>query len=132
MKHIISLAIALVLGISTLSAQSKLDAWSELKAFHGVMSQTFHPAEEGNLTPIKTRIDEMCTLANTLNKSKAPAEFPNKKEVKSATKRLAKGSKALKKLIAAKASDEEIVKNLSGLHDVFHEIVGLCSGEHHD
>ncbi|HSB10705.1 MAG TPA: hypothetical protein VLM38_14550, partial [Blastocatellia bacterium] len=31
------------------------DTWNELSSFHSLMSQTFHPLEEGNLTPIRTR-----------------------------------------------------------------------------
>jgi len=30
----------------TVKAQSKFEKWSELKSFHTVMSQTFHPSEE--------------------------------------------------------------------------------------
>jgi hypothetical protein len=37
------------------SAQSTFDKWPAIKEFHDVMSETFHPAEEGNLAPIKLR-----------------------------------------------------------------------------
>jgi hypothetical protein len=112
-------------------AQSKFDAWPQLKEFHKVMSQTFHPAEEGNLEPIKTRIGEMVEKASALKSSTIPAEFNNKKVVKAVSK-LEKDSKKLQKSIDAKASDEEIKKSITALHDVFHRIVGLCSeeGEH--
>jgi hypothetical protein len=33
------------------SAQSTFDKWPAIKEFHDVMSETFHPAEEGNLAP---------------------------------------------------------------------------------
>lgn len=108
------------------NAQSNLDSWAELKEFHKVMSQTFHPSEEGNLEPIKTRIDEMVQKADALLASKIPADFNNKK-VKKAVAKLARDSKKLQASIKAGASDEEIKKSLSHLHDVFHEIVGLCA-----
>lgn len=113
------------------TAQSKFDSWPQLKEFHTVMSQTFHPAEEGNLEPIKTRIGEMVEKASALKSSTIPAEFNNKNVVKAVSK-LETNSKKLQKKIDAKASDEKIKKSITALHDVFHQIVGLCSeeGEH--
>lgn len=52
-----------LVAIQEVSAQSIFDKWVELKAFHGVMSQTFHPSEEGNLELIKTRSEEMAEKA---------------------------------------------------------------------
>ena len=40
------------------------------------------------------------------------------------------GSIKLDAKIKAGAKDEEIVKDLSALHDVFHTIVGLCRPGH--
>ena len=101
-------------------------AWPEIKTFHKVMSQTFHPSEEGNLQPIKERSAEMAEKANALKMAKIPAEF-NKKQIVASVNKLAKDSKALDKLVKSKASDEKITKALNGLHDTFHTIVGLCT-----
>ena len=101
-------------------------SWPEIKTFHKVMSQTFHPSEEGNLQPIKERSAEMAEKANALKMTKIPAQF-NKKEIVAAVNKLAKDSKALDKLVKSKASDEKITKALNGLHDTFHTIVGLCT-----
>ncbi len=117
-------------GISSLQAQSIFEKWGELKQFHGVMSQTFHPSEEGNLEPIKTRSKEMMEKAAILAKSKIPQEYQTKK-ILQAVKRLEKDSEALHQMIEQKASNESITKSLSALHDVFHEIVGLCRNEKH-
>lgn len=113
------------------NAQGKFDSWPQLKEFHQVMSQTFHPSEEGNLEPIKTRIGEMVQKASSLANSTIPQEFDTEK-VKAAVLKLEKDSKKLQAKIAAGASDSKITKYLNGLHDVFHRIVGLCSeeGEH--
>ncbi|WP_343748710.1 hypothetical protein [Fluviicola sp.] len=134
----IALLLLVGFGISALmnqaSAQSKLQDWNELKDFHKVMSQTFHPSEEGNLEPIKTRIGEMVEKAKALQASKIPADFDNKK-VKKAVAKLVTNSEKLQKSIKDGASDEKITKSLSALHDVFHQIVGLCSeteGHDHD
>jgi superoxide dismutase len=72
--------------------KGKFDDWQELKDFHKVMSQTFHPSEEGNLQPIKTRSKEMVEKANLLAKSTIPVEF-NKKEVVATVQKLAIDSK---------------------------------------
>ena len=105
--------------------QSKFDSWPELKTFHGVMSQTFHPSEDGDLKPIKERAGEMVEKAQALASSKIPKEFDNEK-VRAAVAKLVTGSQELKTIIDKKEKDEVITKNLSALHDTFHEIVGLC------
>ena len=110
--------------------KGKFDEWPALKDFHKVMSETFHPSEEGNLQPIKTRSGEMVLKADLLVKSIIPAEF-NKKEVVAAIQKLKLDSKKLDKLVKGKKSDKEISEALVKLHDVFHEIIGLCSEESH-
>jgi hypothetical protein len=124
-----SICLILISAITnSAKAQSKFDAWPQLKEFHQVMSQTFHPVEEGNFEPIKSRVGEMVEKANALKSNPIPSEF-NKKEVVKAVAKLQKDSKKLQKLIAAGGTDEDIKKSLSSLHDVFHQIVGLCSEE---
>lgn len=124
MKKLIILSF-LMLSASLTFSQAKTDNWPELKSFHSVMAQTFHPSEEGDLKPIKERAGEMVTKAEALQKSKIPADLNNDK-IKSAIDRLVTGSKELKTMVDEKESDEAITKNLSALHDTFHEIVGLC------
>ncbi len=112
------------------ATKSKFDDWPALKDFHKVMSQTFHPSEEGNLEPIRTRSKEMVEKANLLAKSTIPAEF-NKKEVVAAVQKLVVDSKKLDKLVKSKKSNKELTEALTKLHDVFHEIIGLCTNEEH-
>jgi hypothetical protein len=42
------------------------------------MSETFHPAEEGNLAPIKLRSEEMMSKAAALLTAPKPADFKTK------------------------------------------------------
>lgn len=131
----IALLLLVGFGIAALasqaSAQSKQE-WPELKEFHKVMAQTFHPSEEGNLEPIKTRIGEMVQKAKTLQASKFPSDYDNAK-MKAAVDQLVTDSQKLEADIKKGASDKKITKSLSGLHDVFHQIQGLCSAtEKHD
>ncbi|WP_413997712.1 hypothetical protein ACMDB5_07890 [Flavobacterium sp. W1B] len=117
---------ALLFAANTIAAQSTFEKWPAIKEFHQVMSQTFHPAEEGDLAPIKARSEEMASKANIVLKSNIPKEFKTKAILASA-KNLQLKSADLHKLVASKASDADILKSITELHDVFHEIVGLCS-----
>jgi len=104
--------------------------WSELDAFHDVMSKTFHPAEEGKLDPIRSKSAEMVSRAVAWKNSTAPAGY-DKNAVKENLKELVKGSKKIDKLVKQNASDKELTEELSALHEVFHGIVEKCSeGEH--
>lgn len=127
MKHLKAfLVLALIVVANTVSAQSTFDKWPAIKEFHEVMSQTFHPAEEGNLAPIKARSEEMMNKAAMLLKSDIPTEFRTDAILASA-ERLQIKSKALHKLVKSNGTDAAIVKSITDLHDTFHEIVGLCS-----
>jgi len=102
--------------------KGKFDEWPEIKDFHKTLSETFHPSEEGDLKPIRTRSGEMVKKAITLSKSKIPNEF-NNKAITDAIKKLESGSKALDKIVRKKGSDKAITKSLHQLHDIFHLIV---------
>ena len=127
MKHLKTfLVLALIVVANSVSAQYTFDKWPAIKEFHEGMSQTFHPAEEGNLAPIKARSEEMMNKAAMLLKSDIPTEFRTDAILASA-ERLQLKSKALHKLVLSNGTEAAIVKSITDLHDTFHEIVGLCS-----
>lgn len=129
MKNVVFLAFLLVCflgGAQTASAQD----WAELKDFHGVMSQTFHPMQEGDFQPIRERSGEMAQKAKAVAKSAIPEQY-NNKEILLAVKQLAKGGKSLNKLVKKGGTDEAVGQSLTALHDVFHRIMGLCN-DHED
>ncbi len=129
MKHLKTfLALTLIFLANTISAQSTFEKWPAIKEFHEIMSQTFHPAEEGNFDPIKARSEEMMLKAAILLKSEIPEEFKTEGIFASAG-RLETKSVALHKLVTSKATDDILFKSITDLHDTFHEIVGLCSEE---
>jgi len=130
-KYVMIIALLTGFAVKT-NAQASAKDWKELKAFHSVMAATFHPSEEGNLQPIKERSGEMVEKAKALAASKVPDEF-NKPEMLKAIQELVMGSEKLDAMVKAKVADEEITKYLSGLHDIFHKIVGLCKpGDKHE
>ena len=120
--------IAFVFVANAVQAQTAADKWPALKELHGVVSQTFHPSEEGNLQPIKARSEELYNKAAALLKSDIPADYRTNAILASAEKLQIK-SKVLHKLVVAKAADADITKSLKEVHDVYHDIAGLCSEE---
>jgi hypothetical protein len=123
MKFVIAIFSFLVISIAAF-AQDK-PTWEELKTFHGVMGQTFHPSEEGNLTPIKTRSAELVEKAKKLAASTPPAAY-NRADIKAALKELVAESEKMDKAVKQKKSDAELTQQISAVHDAFHKIAGLC------
>jgi len=131
MKSIKAFAvIALFFAVNTLSSQSVTDKWPAIKTFHEVMSRSFHPAEEGNLAPLKNFSETLMNKAQELTKSEIPAEFKTKAMLNSID-RLQRKTVEVHKLVLSQGSDTDLTKAITEAHDIFHEIVGLCSGEKH-
>jgi len=128
MKIKILAIITFLLTASSIHAQAAADKWPALKEFHAVISQTFHPAEEGNLAPLKARAEELAIKGTALLKSDIPAEYRTNAILISA-QNLQIQAKALYKLVATNAPDAEIMKSVTIVHNTFHEIAGLCSEE---
>lgn len=101
-------------------------AWKELSEFHTVMSQTFHPLEDNNFTPIKERSGEMLAKAIALKSAKIPTSF-NTPEIKKAIDELVQGATELHKVNTKKVKNDVLKEKLEKLHDKFHEIQGLCN-----
>ena len=114
--------------ISTFSFAQKGE-WKEQTAFHNVMSKTFHPAEEGNFQPIKSKSEELVMAASNWKKAKIPNDIADKKMVKTTLKKLYKDSKTINSKIKKGASDSDLKTDLFALHDTFHTVVGLCNAK---
>ncbi len=122
--HIFVLILVFV-GSTALSSGAG-EKWPELAAFHKIMSETYHPAEDSDFKPIKERIGEMVLAAASLNTAAIPAEY-NTPEIIETAKKLESDSRILEEKIKAGATDGEIFKEFNSLHDTFHKIVGLCN-----
>jgi len=114
------------LFVNSISAQSIFEKWPEMNVFHEVMAETFHPSEENNLEPLKTRSEELMKKAENLLNSNIPEEYRTK-AILSSLENLQLKSETLHKLVLSKASDTELKQSIIGVHDAFHEIVGLCN-----
>src|SRR5688572_7072291 len=121
MKKFISMLVVTFLLLTAAQSQEKKQ-WKEMHDFHAVMSSTFHPAEDGNLQPIRSRSQEMYDKAVSWSKSDAPEGY-DKEAVKKSLKKLVGGSKEINKLVKENAEDKVLTEKLTALHDVFHEIM---------
>lgn len=123
---IISLAILLMAFMPATQAQNNnKPVWKELKTFHGFMSSSFHPAEEGNFAPLRQKADSLLIAAKNWLASPIPADF-KPVETKAALKKLVAQCTRVKKEVDNKAVDEVLMKNITEAHNVFHTIVGEC------
>ncbi len=121
----LTLAIIAIISFQSLSAQ-KIE-WKELKNFHGVMSKTFHPAENDNLQPVKDSASVLLVKAIAWEAAPVPAEYA-KKDVKKILTALVAKCDELNKAVIAKKSDADLKKLITEAHEIFHQIVEKCHG----
>lgn len=101
------------------------DNWMELKEFHKVMAQTFHPAETDNLDPLKKRSAELMAKSSLLAASVSPKSL-DKPAIKLALMQLEKQCIEINKLNNKKASNAILKKKITAAHYTFHVVQGLC------
>lgn len=120
----ITLAVVALLLFQTLNAQKKAE-WKELSDFHGVMSKSFHPAEEGNLQPLKANSADLLAKAKVWQTSAIPAGY-KADETKKVLVELTAKCDETNKAVIAKKSDAELTKLITEAHEVFHQIAEKC------
>lgn len=114
-----------VIFTQSLWAQTANARWQEMYDFHEVMSTTFHPAEEGNLQPLRAKADELYNRAKAWKAAKVPAGY-NPAKTADTLKRLVKQCKTIRKAVKANKSDAELTTLITNAHEVFHEIMEKC------
>ena len=123
MKKILLLTAAFVFAIAGFS--QKEGDWKEMHNFHGVMSKTFHPAEENDLKPVKENAADLLSKAKVWQSSTVPKGY--KADVaKPILKRLVSKCDDITKAVKAKKSDADLKKMITEAHDIFHEIMEKC------
>lgn len=130
MKHRFLLACIMLMLIPALSFAQKKVNWPEMKAFHALMSVSFHSAEEGKFEPMKKRGDSLHMAAEKWYNSPIPAGF-KVDMTKEVLKTLVEKTRVLAKLIEGGSSNEKLMASITEAHDVFHKIVGECREEDH-
>jgi UTP-glucose-1-phosphate uridylyltransferase len=94
------------------------------------MAQTFHPAEENNFEPLRTRSGELYAKAILLKNSTPPASASNPK-VQDALSRLEQQCLSIHQLVQKPSKNEaeknaKLFEQITKAHDIFHEVEGLC------
>jgi len=119
------LAFAAFFALNSVSAETFTERWPQIKAYHELMTKTYHPAESGDLEPIRTHSELLVQKAEALTVENMPKEFRNPKTIETLLV-LKKQTKVVNDLVLEQAADHEITKALSALHDTFHKIVTMC------
>ncbi|MCX6318004.1 MAG: hypothetical protein NTW29_11980 [Bacteroidetes bacterium] len=122
MKKTILLAACMV-AVVFVHAQQK--DWKEMHDFHGIMSVTFHPAEENNLQPLKDSANSLLTKAKVWQQSVVPEGY-NAAITQPILKRLAAECAAIAAAVKRKKPDSELKAMITKAHDTFHEIMEKC------
>lgn len=131
MNNIKKLAVALLFVVAIpMSAQNGIDKWPAMKTYHEVMARIYHPVEKGDLGALRGYAQTLADKAMELTTKEIPREIKTEALMKAVT-RLQVKSQEVAKLVKANASDEALKKSITEAHDIFHEIVGMCTGEKH-
>ncbi len=124
MKKVLLVLLVSFGSLLQMHAQEKKN-WVEMHQFHAVMGKSFHPAEEGNLQPLKDNAAQLLEKAEAWQKSVVPQGY-NKAVTAPILKDLVAQCKVVKKAVADKKTDEELTKQIIKAHDIFHEIMEKC------
>lgn len=103
----------------------EMDTWKALTDFHKVLAETYHPAENGNLEPIKSRSSELMMKALNMKKSTIPKSIDSP-ALRANIEALVKESNALHKQVKKKMKDAVIKAKLFEVHEIFHKIQEEC------
>ncbi len=128
MKKIALFLLATVIFAGAGFAQTQKTAtavWPEMKAFHELMSSTFHPAEEGNFAPLKEKAPQLYRAAKVWFASEIPSTF-KATETKATLEKLMIQCHDIWYQIDKKATDDKLKQMITEAHDTFHKIVGEC------
>lgn len=107
-----------------------MSAWKEMDAFHAMLGTTFHPAQKGELAPLKANASTLAARARTWSESTPPqaCATPDPRE---AVRGIAASASALAERVAANAPDAELTTAIGAIHDSFEALEKQC-GPHHD
>lgn len=125
MKKISLFVAAALLSVASFAQQAE---WKQMKDFHGVMSKTFHPAEEGNLAPVKANATELVAKAKAWESSTVPAGY-DAQISQPLLKKLVTACSVLEAGVKAKKTDKELTTLITAAHESFHELTEKCKVE---
>jgi hypothetical protein len=136
-----SLAIAVFVAASTAAAQPasapksatkpemkhEASPWKEMNAFHEVLGATFHPVAAGNFAPLREKAPDLNGKAREWAASTAPAACATEK-ISTDVAAISSQALVVSNLVLAKASDDDLRKAITELHDKFESVEKACGG----
>ncbi len=126
MKKVQNLFLMLIFSSITLTVHAQEEAsWKAMEDFHAVMSTTFHPADEGNLQPLKDKAGDLLNKATAWQKSTVPGGY-NGALTRPILKRLVKQCRKINEAVKSNTSDAELKIMITDAHEIFHEIKEKC------
>lgn len=126
MKKIVLFLLASFLFCGAGFAQSQKTAvWPEMKAFHELMSASFHPTEEGNFAPLREKANQLYRASKVWYASEIPSTYKTE-ETRANIEKLMIQCHDIMYQVDQKANDDKIKPMIVAAHDIFHKIVGEC------
>lgn len=108
-------------GKKETAAVEELQEWKGMDEFHMIMAESFHPfRDSANVAPARQYARELDSLADVWIANELPAKVDNQ-QVKDLLVTLVNETGHLV-TIADTATEEEIGKSLTSVHDVFHHL----------
>lgn len=130
MKNILFLLLAISLTSFSFAQNSEVkdhsSVWPEMKAFHEVMAATFHPAEKGDLGPLKSKAAELYKAAKLWDGSTIPDDYNKKETAATLHQLLVKCNEIWSATTSEKSSDKKLMAMIDEAHEIFHKIMGVC------
>lgn len=121
----LKLAIVLFFTIVAQFGFAQQKEWKEMHAFHTVMSKTFHPAEEGNLQPVKNNAVLLLAKAKAWKASTPPAGY-DAAVTTPILAQLTEDCTAIKNAVGNKQPNEKLKTLITQAHETFHQIMEKC------
>ncbi|MGQ0767310.1 MAG: hypothetical protein ACT4OZ_16805 [Gemmatimonadota bacterium] len=100
--------------------------WAEMNNFHSVLRDTWHPARQNDLRPLRTKSSELAGTARAWAASTPPAACSNEK-LRSTVFAISSEALAIGNLVLSEAPDAELLKALTALHDKFAVVEKGCT-----
>ena len=99
--------------------------WKEMDEFHTTLSGSFHPAESGQLQPVKDSASILLSRAQTWLQSEVPAGY-NAAVVSPLITQLITQADTLRAHVERAEGDSSLTVEITRLHDIYHQIVEKC------
>jgi soluble cytochrome b562 len=114
----------------TEASAKKEKSWKEMDEFHTTLSGTFHPAESGNLQPVKDSAQVLVSRAETWKSGSVPEGY-DAVVAAPLLARLSAQATVLQGQVQQAAADSVLTIEITKLHDIYHEIAEKCNAEEH-